>query len=213
MKIAPFLLILVLVSCNSATKTSTTSDSAISVKQITSAPINGELVFKNEEDEGGQSSGMIKVGEIICFVTGKFSNSEKTDTAYVIKTKQGEGNPVEDGTPDEYALRFTGSDKSVNIGCCDARLVNEGDLNGDRKEEVSIFQYPMNGNTCCFSTYTNKRGTWKEMIEPFLIPTGGDAIADSELQDAVIKTDNIVYYSDYSYATDNNVIKVRAVLK
>ena len=175
-------------------------------KSVSSTPT---LQFKNSEGTTGQNSGEIKVGEIISYIAGKFNDPNKNDTAYVIKTKQGVGNPVEDGTPDEYSIQFTDTKKEVNIGCCDARLINEGDMNCDGKEELSVFQYPENGNTCYFKTYTSAKGEWEEFIEPFMVPVAGEPVSDSKLQAMVFLNGKVVYYYN-TIDSDENIVAVKA---
>ncbi len=172
---------------------------------LISNPSPSKLVFKNSEGETGQATGSVEVGEIVAFVTGKFNSKDKVDTAYIIKTKAGYGNPVEDGVPDEYALRFTGNATAVKIGFCDARILNEGDLNGDGFEELSIFQYPENGTVCKFETFFNKEGLWTPIFDSRLIPTGGDPVPDADLQDKVMRGDGNVYYYETKDTTWNGV--------
>lgn len=139
-----------------------------------------------------------KVGEKI---EGDFNGDGKRDIAVVIKTKEGKGNPIEDGTPDEYAVRFSDkSFKSINAGCCSIRLINEGDLNNDGRDEISLFQAPMNGCTYSMVTYSFKDGAWQQIVGPFLIPTGCEDISDNDLQKRIVKENNKIYY----YETDPN---------
>ncbi|MBN9336985.1 MAG: hypothetical protein J0I88_03945 [Chryseobacterium sp.] len=134
-------------------------------------------------------------------IEGDFNGDGQTDFATVVKIKEGEGNPVEDGTSDEYEVRF--SDKGIipiKAGCCNIRLVNEGDLDNDGADEISLFQAPMNGCTYTMTTYSLKNATWEQIVEPFLIPTGCGDISDSDLQKRVFKENNQIYY----YRTDPN---------
>ncbi len=175
------------------------------------------LHFKNIEGELGSSSGSIEIGEIIAFVSGRFSSADRVDTAYVIKTKQGEGNPVEDGKPDGYTIRFTGSNKAIDIGCCDARLIKEGDLNNDGRDELSCFQYPENGCTTSFRTFTFAGDKWKDLIEMFLVPSACEPVSDSELQSKVFADGGVIYYMDMVDTTINDKdlfypVKTRAEL-
>jgi len=62
--------------------------------------------------------------------------------------------------------------KALKIGCCEATLINEGDLNGDELDEISVVQAPLNGCTYTLSTFTNVNGTWKKLFEPFLLSNG-----------------------------------------
>jgi hypothetical protein len=148
-------------------------------------------------------------------LSGDFNGDGKMEFAYAIKIKEGHGNPVEDGVPDEYAIQFSDTGiTSINIGCCEARLINENDLNHDDADEISIFQAPMNGNTYQMTTYTLKGNNWKELIEPFLIPTGGDEVSDKELQERIFIENDALYMYDVDYSDESfKLLKKKVVLK
>ena len=135
--------------------------------------------------------------DVVTGMPGDFDGDGKKEFAFVIKTKQGKGNPVEDGTPDEYAVRFSNhSISSINIGCCEAMLINEGDLNNDGKEELSVYQAPMNGNAYLFITYSNRGGKWEKIVGPMLIPTAGDLVSDSIIQNLVVVKNDSLYINE-----------------
>lgn len=139
-----------------------------------------------------------KIGKTI---KGDFNGDGKLEIAQLVKVKQGYGNPIEDGIADEYEIQF--SDKniaSIKIGCCEAILVNEGDLNNDDKDELSIFQAPMNGCVYMMRAYTFSESSWEIIVDPFLIPTGCDSVTEKEIQDRIIKENNTIYY----FITDPN---------
>ncbi|MDI3321422.1 hypothetical protein [Pinibacter soli] len=91
-------------------------------------------------------------------IQGDFNGDRHMDTATATKIKEGKGNPVEDGTADEYAIQFSETSlKSIDAGCCSICLINEGDLNNDGTDEISIFQAPMNGCTCSMTSHHSLR--------------------------------------------------------
>jgi hypothetical protein len=147
---------------------------------------------------GKKPSGMVAIGKKI---QGDFNGDGEPDFATAVKVKEGRGNPVEDGTADEYEIRFSGNKmKSIEAGCCEIRLVNEGDLDNDGADEISIFQAPMNGCTSEMTTYSFANSRWKQVVETFLIPTGCERISDRDLQKRVFKENGTVYY----YSIDPN---------
>jgi hypothetical protein len=148
-------------------------------------------------------------------ISGDFNGDGQTEFAYVVKTKEGHGNPVEDGVPDEYSLKFSNASLApVNIGCCEARLIKEGDLNKDGRDEISVFQAPMNGNTNTMTTYSFQHNSWKVLMAPFLIPTAGDAVSDQELQQRIFLENDSIYFYDIDVNDENfKLIKTKAVLK
>jgi hypothetical protein len=169
-------------------------------------------VINKQEKVETEALNLPKIGEKI---QGDFDGDDKKDFSIAIKIKEGKGNPVEDGTPDEYEIQFSGENmKSINAGCCDIRLINEGDLNNDGTDEISIFQAPMNGCTYSMTTYSFKNGTWEQIIGTFLIPTICDKISDVNLQKRIFKENNLIFY----YETDPNdengkLIKKKAMTK
>ena len=127
-------------------------------------------------------------------IEGDFDGDGKNEFAFVTKTKEGEGNPIEDGTPDEYTISFSNSAlKPIVIGCCEAQLINEGDLNQDGKDDFSIFQAPMNGCTYSMTTYSLQNSNWKQIIESFLISTGCDGFTAEDLQNTIFIENKTVY--------------------
>lgn len=127
-------------------------------------------------------------------IEGDFDGDGKNEFATVTKTKQGEGNPIEDGTPDEYTITFsTTSLKAIPINCCEATLINEGDLNNDGKDDFSVFQAPMNGCTYAMTTYSLQNSDWKQIIETFLVPTGCDGFTAEDLQNRIFIENKTVY--------------------
>lgn len=169
------------------------------------------VVNKQEKTETKTSS-LLTIGEKI---QGDFNGDGQTEFATATKIKGGQGNPVEDGTPAEYEIQFSGDNlKSINAGCCDIRLINEGDLNNDGADEISIFQAPMNGCTYSMTTYSFINGNWKQIIETFLIPTGCDNISNENLQKRIFKENNAIYFYDTDLNDENGkLVKKKATPK
>lgn len=159
----------------------------------------------------GQTSSK-NIGEKI---EGNFLGNGKKISATVIQTKKQKGNPIEDGTPAEFEIRF--SDATINpikAGCCEIKLINEGDLNQDETDEISVYQAPMNGCTYSMSSYTYTGGNWKKIIDTFLIPTGCENIKNHDLQKVIFRENNSVYYSVKNINDENGkLIKKKVKLK
>ena len=143
-------------------------------------------------------------------VYGDFDGDGKRDMAAAIQTREAQGNPVEDGTPAAYEIRFSsGRLKTIAAGCCGITLINEGDLNNDGTDELSVFQAPMNGCTYSMTTYSYSRGAWGPLVASFLIPTGCENTSNADLQKRVFKEGNTIYY----LATDPNDEEGRLIKK
>ncbi len=131
-------------------------------------------------------------------IYGDFNGDGVFEYAYVALVKEATGgSPIDgSGTPAEYAIKF--SNDSITVfptGCCGMTLINEGDLNGNKTDEISIFQSPMNGCSYDWRTITYRNNAWQDLIEPSLLPSiGCDGILPKEeLQDIVTLEDNVVY--------------------
>jgi hypothetical protein len=155
----------------------------------------------------GLHTGRAFVGDSI---QGDWIGNKKGVSGKLIRSKEGVGNPVDGGTQDEWTIVFSSNEmKPFPIGCCDAVLINEGDLNSDGADELSIYQAPLNGCAHRFTTYTFRNGYWKVIIEPFLIPGGCDGWNADELQERVVKEGGGVYL----YLEDPNDKLLRKIKK
>lgn len=148
-------------------------------------------------------------------VQGDFNGDGKKEFAFPVQTIVGQGNPMEDGTSDEYEIQFTELQlKTIVTGCCTMQFINEGDLNEDGGDELSVYQAPMNGNTFSMTTYTYSKGSWKELIKTFLIPTGGDYLDNQQIQDIIWKENGVVYYNEVDPNDENfRLIQKKAILE
>lgn len=175
--------LLLLVSCSQKSKT---EDINLEISKKDSVSVKTESKTSQEK-----KTTKLLVGAKI---EGDFDGDGKNEFATVTKTKQGEGNPIEDGTPDEYTISFsTTSLKAIPINCCEATLINEGDLNNDGKDDFSVFQAPMNGCTYTMTTYSLQNSDWKQIIETFLVPTGCDGFTAEDLQNRIFIENKTVY--------------------
>ncbi|MBO6201318.1 MAG: hypothetical protein J6N74_06835, partial [Chryseobacterium sp.] len=137
-------------------------------------------------------------------IEGNFLGNGKKITATAIKTKEGKGNPIEDGTPAEYEIRFSDNKiKPIKAGCCEIILINEGDLNNDGKDEISVYQAPMNGCTYTMTTYSLINGNWKKIVDTFLVPTGCESISNDNLQKMVFRENKQIYYLEKDMSDEN----------
>lgn len=134
------------------------------------------------------------VGESI---QGDFEGDGVPGIATAVRIKEGAGNLAEDGTPDDYEIQFSAAGlQSIDAGCCEIRLINEGDLDEDGGDELSLFQAPMNGCTHTMTTYSRKHGAWKQLIRGFLVPTACTRISDADLQERIFREKTVVYFLD-----------------
>ncbi len=134
-----------------------------------------------------------KVGDSIY---GDFNGDKKFEYAYRKLIKKGFGNPVENGSLSEYEIKF--SDKSIkpiNVGCCWFKLINEGDLDNNGSDEISIIQSPENGCIGYIKTYSIKDDKKTDLINSFSMFICAE-LTDDELQKLIVLENNIVYYHE-----------------
>jgi hypothetical protein len=163
---------------------------------------------ENQITEAKQKETNVLLNEI----KGDFDGDGIVDVAMTIKVKEGNGNPVDGGTPDVYEIHFNNKKiKSLKIGCCSCRLVNEGDLNNNGSDEISVFQEPLNGCTYSMTTYTFENGEWKVFIETFLVPTACNNLSDEDLQNRIFKEGNNIYFYETDVSSEDwDLIKKKA---
>lgn len=166
-------------------------------------PKETKIKVERKETVAITSSNLLSIGEKI---EGNFKGDGQIYFATAVKIKEGIGNPVEDGTSDQYEIQFSGNLPVINAGCCSIRLVNEGDLNNDGTDEISLFQAPMNGCTYSMTTYSLTKGNWKKVINEFMIATGCDEISDDDLQRRIFKEKDTIYYFEADPNDENQTL-------
>jgi hypothetical protein len=132
-------------------------------------------------------------------VKGDFKEKGQPVYAFSILTKQGKGVAVDGGIPDGFTIFFSDSTiKPLFVDCCEAYLINEGDLDDDGNDELSVFQDPENGCTHYMRTYSFKNGSWKIIVPLYLVPTACEPFDAAYLQKQVFKLKDGIYYYDYN---------------
>lgn len=161
---------------------------------------------------GNNGTAITKVGVTI---QGDFDGDGKLDALAAIKLKESVGNPVEDGVAAEYGITLNGKlITDIPIGCCDMKLINEGDLNQDGIDDFSVFQAPMNGCSFTLTSYSFKANKWSEIIPLMLIPTFCDVKTDVELQNMVTSKKGQIFISSpdlSNHKTKNKILKIKLV--
>ena len=124
-------------------------------------------------------------------VKGDFNGDGIKETAKVVLLQKGNGNPQENGVSDSYSIIFSDPNiQVIDIGCCEAILINEGNLINERRDVLSVFQAPENGNTHTLRTYSLKGNKWIQIIQPSLYSNGGAPLPDSILHSLILKAES-----------------------
>jgi len=140
-------------------------------------------------EQPAQRSG-IPVGSSI---TGDFNGDGVLDTASLRIVKEGKF----DEEPYQLAIQFSSaiiSPIKASYDHEDLVLINEGDLDGQPGDELSVFAPPNHGCSYTMYTYTCKANGWKLLLEPFLIATACDPLSAEDLQKRIFREDNHIYF-------------------
>lgn len=126
-------------------------------------------------------------------IEGRFNGDHFIDTAYAVLYKR-----------DRYIVRFS-PDSLRALPPCEGRLrlVNEGDLNSDGRDELSVFQEATQGCFYYVNTWSYVRGRWKHLTRSWILPYFCDYISDEELQDRIVLEDGTVYYYEADIKDEN----------
>jgi len=142
-----------------------------------------------------------KIGDKIY---GDFNGDGKFEYAFRVLTKKGFGNPVENGIPDEYELKFSDENiKPIKDKFYWFTLINEGDIDNDGSDEVSVQEDPLNGCIGVVKTFTIKNKKSNYLFEPFsFYRSACDDKISINSQDLVENDNGIVYFYEYNADAD-----------
>lgn len=142
-------------------------------------------------------------------VKGDFNGDKKIEEA--------RSGPIRQFYPDKnidgvgWMAQFEDSTiKELTLGCCLSYMVNEGDLNNDGADELSIYAYSGNMADCnyYYSTYTLTKKGWQKIIGPFVVANGCEGFQSENLLSKVTKDEKGAVY--YQVDTLGKSVKKRA---
>lgn len=147
-------------------------------------------------------------------IQGDFNGDSKLETAYL--------NSEFDKTMNltEYTIIFSDSSiqymKVAKTSSGKVQLINEGDLNDDKADDISI-SYEQNKTIPIshMETRSFKNSGWNTIIEYFTMYVGFDTLSHSKLQSVVSKkNDSIIYYTyGNNISFNENLKKVNTPIK
>lgn len=154
-------------------------------------------------------------------VEGYFDSDTSCDKGYGVffgRTSSDSGNvdDIETAIAKQYIVRFQDNrirPMPVMTGR-HIRLVNEGDLNADGEDEISIFVLSMHSCMYTASTWSYVAGRWARITDYWSIPTACDYLSDEDLQNRIVMEDGMLYYYETDVSDkDLPLVKKELVLK
>ncbi|HKX85115.1 MAG TPA: hypothetical protein VJL37_00475 [Flavobacterium sp.] len=134
--------------------------------------------------------------EIGLEIGGNFDNEGKAIVAKVIQTKFGNGN-IKDGKSNDYVVSFndtTIKPLKISCSCSNLILINEGDLNNDGIDEISIASVSNINSIIDLQTYSVSEKRFRTLL--MSVVGVKKEVEQSKLQDFIAKSgDNIIQYS------------------
>ncbi|MBV7531409.1 hypothetical protein [Chitinophaga sp. sic0106] len=127
-------------------------------------------------------------------IAGQFSGAGQTDTLFITMVTPNAQEVQEDAeAQDKYIVSFSKGIPALPVFFGGITIQNEGDLNGDGRDEISVFNEPLHGCTFHCTTWSFNGTEWKQLFSPILIPTGCDPLTDSAMKARVFTEDGKVY--------------------
>jgi hypothetical protein len=195
-----YVLCLVIFSaCHSTVESPIDKDSAAAINMTGEPAIDTGIMTLSSPPEH------VQIIPDTVWVEGYFDVGMKRDTAYgVFFGKTGiareDAEDGESGIEMQYVVRF--ADPKIKpmpvVNGRHIRLVNEGDLNGDGQDEISIFAQSMHSCVFTTSTWSYLEGRWRRITDYWHVPTTCNYMSDEELESRIVQEDGVIYY----YETD-----------
>lgn len=131
-------------------------------------------------------------------VQGDFNGDCKFESIEIKLVKESKGTPITDSDyePNEYDLIISDqniSKKGISLGDF-PKFINEGDLNCDGNDELSVVTYSWNGTLVYMSVMSFGGNSWKVLVSPQIEPGVGTDITLEELQKRVFLKEGKIHY-------------------
>lgn len=191
--------VLLIATCNSSEKKQeATTQNAPAVNHDTVVTVSAPPTQSIQEEE------IINVGDST-LVIGNFDGDNVPDSGYFVVVDKyvsepepdvpGEGDDHSDPVLYNYVFRFRDQRLNTlpNLSGGAVMLVNEGDLNHDGTDEISVLQQYLIIGSGVLNTYTYQNGKWKQIAEMGLA-TSANAFSRDEVEKLIRKKDSIPYF-------------------
>ena len=197
--------LLLIATCNSSDKKTQTVDQDTTVANPDTVN-KASLISQNSKVE--KEIVTPEVGDSM-LITGNFDGDNTPDSGYLVVVdkhvnvfdpkdyEHGEDNHLDSVTYD-YKFCF-GSEKIgmlLDLGGAAVMLVNEGDINHDGKDEISVLHQYLQVGMCAFRSYTYQAGKWKELVS-FEFNGYSAALSQEEVQYLLLMKDSTPYFYEH----------------
>ena len=149
-----------------------------------------------------------EVGDSMLII-GNFDGDNISDSGYLVLVdkhvtvfdpkdyEHGEDNHLDSVTYD-YKFCFRGEkiEALSGLGGAAVMLVNEGDINHDGKDEISVLHQYLQTGMCAFRSYTYQEGKWKELVS-FEFNGYSAALSQEEVQYLLLMKDSTPYFYEH----------------
>lgn len=183
-------------ACYSIVESHKAKETALGIRNIVEPAIDtGMMILASPPEDAQIIPDTVRV-------EGYFDDDTNCDKGYgvFLGKVQGEGKNGEDAMERQYVVRFQDNKLKPMPAMTGRhiRLVNEGDLNADGKDELSIFVLSMRSCMYTASTWSYTAGRWKRITDYWSIPTLCNYLSAEDLQNRIVMEDGMLYY----YETD-----------
>ena len=150
---------------------------------------------EHEKKQPEKMEGLILMGSKI---QGDFNGDGEIESIEAILTKEAKGSPQTDADyePNAYELKI--SDKSIalkGISHSDnPKFVNEGDLNGDGTDEISVISNSPNGTQVTMEVMSYDGKSWKVLVKPEIENGLGTDLTLEDYQKRVYLKNGKIHY-------------------
>lgn len=154
---------------------------------------------------------VVKKGTDTLYTTGDFNGDRRRDTAYAFMS----GTPTINSPYEVWNVRFTsGSLPDLKPIDGRTRIINEGDLDYNGTDELSLFSESIHDCSLSLTTFTIEKGKWVVFTGPRNLGMDCSPLTDEDLQKRlVLENDTLIFWrgerTNNVYRLDKVILRTR----